>query len=131
LVVRLSVTGRTPLQQELARADAFTDLAEATRADLTVREPWIWLERLSRDTRGSYDLNELRQQQNFAGDIVRAYSGLMDAGADEMARLKSELEADVLPGSVGKLLAPLTEEEFRHLAEQAMHQTLDRIVEES
>ncbi len=131
LVVRLSATGRTPLQQELAHADAFTDLAEATRADLAVREPWIWLERLSRDTRGSYDLDELRQQQDFAGDIVRAYSGLTDAGADEMALLKSELEADVLPGSVGKLLAPLTDEEFRHLAEQAMHRTLDRVVEES
>ncbi len=131
LVVRLSATGRTPFQQELARADAFTDLAEATRADLAACEPWVWLERLSPETRGSYNLDELRQQQDFSGDIVRACSSLMDAGADEIARLRNELEADILPGSVGKLLAPLTDEEFRHLAEQAMHQTLDRVVEES
>lgn len=131
LVVRLSATGRTSLQGELTRTGAFTDLAEAIRADLAAREPWIWLERLSPETRGSYDLDELRQQQDFAGDIVRVYSGLPGADADEMALLRNEVETDVLAGSVGKLLTPLTDEEFRHLAEQAMHRTLDMVVEES
>ena len=131
LVVRLSATGRTPLHGELMRGEAFVDLSEAVRADLAAREPWIWLEKLSPDTRGSYDVDELRQQQDFAGDIICAYSGLPTAEADEMALLRNELEADVLSGSMGKLLTPLTEEEFKHLAEQAMHQTLDRVVEES
>ena len=131
LVVRLSATGRTPLHGELTRGESFADLSEAIRADLAAREPWIWLERLSQDTRGSYDVDELRQQQDFAGDIVRAYSGLSGVDADEIALLRNEVEADVLSGSVGKLLTPLTGEEFRHLAQQAMHQTLDRVVEES
>ncbi|MCK5806482.1 MAG: hypothetical protein KAI66_26865, partial [Lentisphaeria bacterium] len=131
LVVRMSVTGRTPIHAELTRGDAFSELAEVIRADLAVREPWVWLERLSSDMRGSYDVEELRQQQDFAGDIVRAYSTLREAGADRMALLKGELEADVLSGGIGKLLPPLTEDEFRQLTEQAMHQTLDRVVEES
>jgi exonuclease SbcD len=130
LVVRLSVTGRTPLHGELTRGDAFADLSEAIRTDLVGREPWIWLERLSPDTRGSYDVDELRQQLDFAGDIVRAYSSLPGAGTDEMALLRNEVEADVLAGGMGKLLRPLTDEEFRLLAEQAMHRTLDRVMEE-
>ena len=131
LVARMSVTGRTPIHAELTRGDAFADLSEALRMDLAAREPWIWLEKLSQDTRGNYDVDELRQQQDFAGDIVRTYSGLMEAAAEEVSLLKGELEADVLTGSVGKLLSPLTEEEFRQLAEQALHQTLDKVVEES
>jgi hypothetical protein len=44
--------------------------------------------------------------------------------------LRNEVEADVLAGGMGKLLRPLTDEEFRLLAEQAMHRTLDRVMEE-
>ncbi|MBN1856076.1 MAG: DNA repair exonuclease [Dehalococcoidia bacterium] len=130
LVVRLSVTGRTPLHGELTRGSAFAELSEALRMDMAAREPWIWLEKLSQDTRGSYNLDELKQQQDFAGDIVRTYSVLTETAAEELALLKGELEADVLTGSVGRLLSPLTDEEFTQLAEQAMHQTLDRVVEE-
>ena len=131
LVVRLSLTGRTALHGELTRGDAFTDLSDVIRTDLAALEPWIWLEKLSPDTRGSYDVEELRQQQDFAGDLVRAYGGILDAEADQIALLKGELEADVVSGSLGKLLTSLTEEEFKQLAEQAMHQTLDKVVEES
>ena len=130
MVVRVSVTGRTALHSELTHGDAFADLSEAIRADLAALEPWIWLERLSQDTRGCYNVDELRQQQDFAGDIVRTYSGLAAAGTNGIALLREELEADVLSGSVGKLLTPVTDEEFNQLVEQAMRQTLDRVVEE-
>jgi len=130
LVVRLSVLGRTALHDELSHNDTFDDLSEAIKAELAAREPWAWLEKLSLETRGSYDVNQLVQQQDFAGDIVRAYSYLQSDEAGARTRLKLELEDDIRSGSIGKLLEPLNDDEFSHLAEQAMHQTLDRVVEE-
>ena len=130
LVVRLSLVGRTALHSELTHGNALQDLSEATRADMASQEPWIWLERLSLETRGLYNIDELREQQDFAGDIVRAYSALLSGDAGARIHLKQELEDDVRAGSIGKLLEPLSDEEFSLLAEQAMHQTLDRIVEE-
>jgi DNA repair exonuclease SbcCD nuclease subunit len=130
LVVRLSVLGRTALHDELSHNDTFDDLSEAIGAELAAREPWVWLEKLSLKTRGSYDVTQLMQQQDFAGDIVRAYSALLSDEAGATTRLKQELEDDIRSGSIGKLLEPLSDGEFRLLAEQAMQQTLDRIVEE-
>jgi len=130
LVVRLSVLGRTALHDELNHNDTFDDLSVAIGAELATREPWVWLEKLSLETRGSYDVNQLILQQDFAGDIVRAYSTLLSEEAGATTRLRQELEEDIRSGSIGKLLEPLGDEEFRLLAEQAMHRTLDRVVEE-
>jgi len=130
LVARLSLTGHTPLQRELTRGNTITELAESIRTDLFAREQWVWLERLSLMTRAPYDIEQLRTQQDFAGDIVRAYTSLLEADPQEMKRLKEELERDVTQSMLSRLVERVTEEEFRQLIEKAMHQTLDLVLEE-
>jgi len=130
LVARLSLLGRTALHGELTHGSALRDLFESTRDDLSSRDPWTWLEKLSLATRGLYNVEELQEQQDFAGDIVRAYSVLLSGENGEAVQLQQQLESEMLSSSVGKLLVPLEAEEFRQLVEQAMHQTLDRVVEE-
>ncbi len=103
---------------------------ESIRTDLFARERWVWLERLTLLTRAPYDIAELRQQQDFAGDIVRTYTSLLDSDSEELAGLKAEIEKDVTRSALGRLIERVTEEEFRQLAEQAMHQTLDLVLEE-
>jgi len=130
LIARLSLRGRSALHGQLTHGSALQDLFEAARDDLSAREPWIWLERLTLETRGLYSIEELREQQDFAGDIVRAYSALLSREDGEASQLQQQLESEVLSSSAGKLISPLTAAEFRQLVEQAMHQTLDRVVEE-
>ena len=122
--------GRSALHGQLTHGSALQDLFEATRDDLSAREPWIWLERLALETRGLYSIEELREQQDFAGDIVRAYSSLLSRADGEASQLQQQLESEVLSSSAGKLISPLTAAEFRQLVERAMHQTLDKVVEE-
>ncbi len=78
LVVRLTLTGRTPLHRELSRSGDFTQLATNLREQLVMHDPWIWLERLTLDTRGAYDLNVQRQRQDFVGDLISIYDTLLD-----------------------------------------------------
>jgi exonuclease SbcD len=130
LVVRLTLTGRTPLQEELSRGDTISGLAESVRGDLLARETWVWMEKLVCETHATYDVAQLRQQQDFAGDIVRAYSALLESVPDELAALQQELEKDIASSAQGKLAGSVTEEEFRELAEKAMHETLDLVLRE-
>ena len=130
IVARLTLVGRSPLQQELRHGNTLSDLAESIRVELFAREPWIWLERLTSDTRSPYDIEQLRQQQDFAGDIVRAYAAILESDAGALSELKTELEKDIRTSAAGKLIETITEEEFRLLAERAMHQTLDLVLEE-
>ncbi|MFW6056146.1 MAG: metallophosphoesterase family protein [Chloroflexota bacterium] len=130
LVGRVNLMGRTPLQGELSRGDTVEQLMESIRTDLLARERWVWLERLSLLTHAPYDIAELRQQQDFAGDIVRTYTSLLDSDNEELARLKAEIEKDITRSTLSRLIEPVTEEEFRQLAEQAMHRTLDLVLED-
>ena len=130
LILRLALAGRTPLQRELLHSDTHAGLEERLREDLLTRAPWIWLERLSLETRGSYDVQSLHGQQDFTGDIVREYTSLLEGGTDALTSLKTEIESDLRTWPGYRLLTEPSNDELRSLAERAMHETLDLTVDE-
>ncbi len=130
LILRLALAGRTHLQRELRHGDTHLVLEERLREDLLTRTPWVWLERLILDTRGPYDIQSLRAQQDFTGDIVREYTSMLEGDADDVTRLREEVETDMRTWTAYRLLTQPSVEEVRHLAERAMHETLDLTVGE-
>jgi exonuclease SbcD len=126
VVVRLTLSGRTPLQAELAHGNALADLGEALREELLADSPWIWLERLSSSLWGTYDLDRLRQEQDLSGDLVRVYEALLDGGPDALSEWRAALEEDLGVWSGRSLLPDLSAEDLRQLAVEALHQTLDQ-----
>lgn len=130
LIVRLSLSGRTPLHRQLAHAGDFPQLAEDLREELLALDQWAWLERLSLDTRGVYDISVQRQRQDFVGDLISVYDRLLAGDSDELERHRAEIESDLSSWGNRRYLEPLPPDEVRALAEQALQQTLDRVVEE-
>jgi len=130
LVARLSLTGRTDVHRQLARAGAVPELAADLREELLTLEPWIWLERLALDTRGAYDLDVQRQRQDFVGDIISIYDGLLARGPAELEQLREEIESDLSSWGGRRYLEPLPPGAVRELAEEAMRQTLDLVIAE-
>lgn len=130
LVLRLALTGRSSLQRELRHGDTHAELGDRLRDDLLARSPWVWLERLTLETRGTYDIQTLRGQQDFTGDIVREYASLLDGDTDALERLRAEIETDLRTWTGYRLLTQPTAEEVRHLAQNAMHETLDLTMDE-
>jgi DNA repair protein SbcD/Mre11 len=130
LVVRLSLTGRTSVSRELRRGGNLADLTQNLREALLPRIPWILLERLIVDTRGAYDIETLATQQDFSGDIVREYTSLLSEDSPLLEQVKDDIEVDLRTSPAWKLLTPPSRAELRHLAERAMHETLDLTVGE-
>ena len=130
LVVRLSLSGRTSLHRQLARSGDLAQLGEDLREELLALAPWVWLERMSLHTRGSYDITVQRQRQDFVGDLVSVFDSLLAEGSDELQRLQTEIESDLSSWGGKRYLEPPSPAEVRGLAERAMQQTLDRVVEE-
>ncbi|MCK9357263.1 MAG: DNA repair exonuclease [Dehalococcoidia bacterium] len=130
LVVRLSLSGRTTLHRQLTHAADFPQLAEDLREELLALDQWVWLERLSPDTRGAYDISVQRQRQDFVGDLISVYDRLLAGGSDELERLQEEIESDLSSWGGRRYLEPLSPDVVGELAEQVMRQTLDRVVEE-
>lgn len=130
LVVRLSLAGRTSMHRQLARAGAVPQLTEDLRDELLALAPWVWLERLTLETRAAYDIDVQRQRQDFVGDLISTYDRLLTDDSAALERLREEMESDLSSWGGRRYLEPLAPEAVREIAERAMQQTLDRVVEE-
>lgn len=80
-LVRWTLTGSGPLHTELSRAAAESDLCHVLRAAQTIRaegDP-VWLERLDVATAATHDMERLRSQQDYLGDILRLAEEIREA----------------------------------------------------
>lgn len=85
VVLRLDVTGRTPVHADLARGESFAELVSEVREEQLAGSPWVWLDRVRNLTAPALDIGFLRGVEDFTGDLVRIADGLLDdADAGEM-----------------------------------------------
>ncbi len=96
---RLDLTGRSPAHEDLvhqgqAGRPALEDLVESLRVEQMAQEPWIWIDRIRDLTSSPIDLDIVRGQQDFAGDLVRLSDALIADGAS-MAALFEEVVGPV------------------------------------
>jgi DNA repair exonuclease SbcCD nuclease subunit len=126
LVLRLTLIGRTEMHQELRRTGAVEDLMKEIQEDYGNRTPWVWVE-LALETRGTYDIDELRQGQDFIADLIGLYDNI-ENGKREVD-LDDVLKSLYGNSSVRKYLDEISELDFKDLLEQAKTITLDRLVE--
>lgn len=130
LVARLSLGGRTSLHRQLARAGAAPELVADLREELLTFDPWVWLERLTVETQGTYDVGVQRQRQDFVGDLISVFDGLLSLSEDELGHLRDDLELELSSWGGRRYLHTLPPDEVRELAAQAMRRTLDLAVTE-
>jgi exonuclease SbcD len=130
VVARIALGGRTPMHKELARGAALSDLHREIRSDLLARQPWILVEKLVLDTRGVYDIERLRQQEDFVGDLVSVFDTLLSCADSDIEAVREEIEADFASWQGRRFLEALSPDEMRTLVEQAMQRTLDQFVTE-
>jgi len=131
LIIRLSIRGRTDLHSQLQRPDSIPDMLASIREQLIAGEPWIWLDRLSLDTAGTYDLESLRHGNDFVADIVSVFDELENPESrnrEELGEI-SQVLFDKWQGH--GYLEELPEETLTHLAGEAKEQILDLLLREN
>ena len=86
VIARITLTGRSEADVRLARPGALEDLVAFSREEQLAEEPWVWVDRIHDMTRTSFDLDALRAEAGFAGDLVaRADALLADPEAADTA----------------------------------------------
>ena len=89
VVCRVHLTGRGVLHGELRRDKAVEQLQERLRERLAGREPFVWVQRLSAETRPVVDLEERRKREDLLAEVLtiareyREEPGAMDRLLEE------------------------------------------------
>jgi len=125
-IVRIEMTGRGEVHDALQRPAVLADLLADLRATGLGAEPWVWVDRVADRTRPGVDLDELREGQDFAADLVRLSDGLL---ADEHALL--EFTDRITRPVLGALdLGDVPELDAREVLVRARDMALDRLLTE-
>jgi DNA repair exonuclease SbcCD nuclease subunit len=116
VVCRIGLRGRGPMHAELRRPGAIDELLQTVRADASDVSPWVWVERISNETRPDLDLNARSRNDDFLGAVLR-HGAYVAAGPEGVERLKDAL-TEVYTGRHGGL-KKLTPEQVTELAEES------------
>jgi DNA repair exonuclease SbcCD nuclease subunit len=130
VVIRLSITGRTNLHSDLQRGDNLHDLLENVRDQLKDIEPVIWLDKLKLSTAGVYDLDSLRNGNNFVSDIISGFDELQQPGSQTREEFLEMLKPLFDKWQGRSYLEELSGEQLMALAVEARNQMLDLLLRE-
>lgn len=113
-LVRWALTGSGPLHTRLARPAVEQDLADALRASEGIRGEGgvVWLERIELSTRPQRDVERLRKQQDYLGDMLRLAEQLRDGPPVALA-------------DVGEQHAPAPRDPLSRQIRQALEELLE------
>ena len=127
LFMRFNLEGSTALNSELRKGGTLEDLTEKIIDYYKNLKPGIWIE-LKLDTRGTYDLNLLRQRNDFVSDVVSLYDEL-ESGKD-LSQLRETLEPLFHNWKGQKNLETLTDSDLLELLRTARDITLEQLLNE-
>jgi len=130
-IIRMIITGRTNIHSELNKENSIEDIVTSIRDHFDGIEPIVWLEKIILNTQGTYDVDKLREGNDFIADIVTLYDELNNHESSIWVGLKEELK--VLFSSwagANKQLEHLSDEEIIEIAKEARNCTLDQIIRE-
>ncbi len=126
-VLRIRLQGRSRLHSELNRSDTLESLQEEVQSHIEGNSPSIWTELLL-NTRGIYDLDTLRQGNDFFSDMITLYDEMAKpSGRDEIETLLKPLFID-WPGQ--RFLENLSDDDLQELLLRAQDQSLDQLAED-
>ena len=124
LVVRLALSGRTPLDTLLRDNATRTDLAEQL-FHFSTGAPGIWIKDMRIETRPLADMDEYRQREDILGQSLRLVQQMREEG-DTLQRLgRTALEPLFGHSRLRRALAQPDDAEMRELLDEAERLCMD------
>lgn len=127
-IIRLSLTGRSVLHQELQKGNNINDLLEQVREYFENGDPWIWIETLNLKTVGTYEIDRLRKGIDFVADIISLYDELENDENEYIGNIKTALEPLFTTWQGQKYLDEISDEELKEISVEARNWILDKLV---
>ena len=131
LVYTLNIKGRGPLHKTVQRTDFQNDLQERLNDTWSERDPFAWCERLQVTTSPPIDREELKQAEDFVGDLLRFVDGAKKDDA-LLKELGEELQALLGHSQAKRYLdeSALTRENLLQWIADAETRCLDHLIQE-
>jgi DNA repair exonuclease SbcCD nuclease subunit len=85
LLLRASVTGRSPLHRDLVREGAVDGLLQVLRDEVSGTEPFLWWDEVEDRTLPERDLDKVRKGKDFAAELLSVADELKGADASRQA----------------------------------------------
>lgn len=126
-LIHLTLNGRTEAHEELQRGNNAEDLTEQIQSGCEGKTPALWVT-LAFQTQGTYDVEALRQGNDFIADLLALYDKADEA--KETEALKQALSPLYENWAGSKYLEEISPEDLQNLILQARNLTLDQLVEE-
>jgi len=127
-IIRLVLTGRTNLHKELQKGDSIPGILEDIRRHFIGRDPLIWLDKLVLGTAGTYDVDSLRQGNDFIADIISIFDEFQNVKSQNLEELREILRPLFLKWRGRDYLEELKGEELLELANEARGQMLNKLI---
>ena len=124
-LIYLTLTGRNPVHEELRLKNNAEDLREQIQSGFDGRTPAIWIE-LVVATEGTYDVEALKQGNDFIADLLALYETFATGAGDEDLRATLKPVFENWPGR--KYLEPYSPEDMQELLRGARNLTLDQLL---
>lgn len=124
-LIHLTLTGRTQVHGELQKSNNVEDLMEEIQSDFEGRIPAIWVD-LAVQTEGTYDVEALKQGNDFIADLLALYEELEKK--EEIDELSEALKPVFESWSGRKYLESFSPTEIQELLLKARNLTLDQLV---
>ena len=125
LVVRQTLTGRTETHPLLRKGGTLESLREEALRNFPSRGRGLWLE-FRLQTRGAYDINALKQGQDFIADLIALYD--LRTVPVALPDCREVLKPLFQHWEGGHLLSEFSHDELREILFQARNLTLDELV---
>ena len=127
-LIRLTLQGRTEINEELRKGNNLADVIDSVREQFEGDDPIIWLEKITLNTAGMYDVDALRGGKDFIADIIGLYDEISNGDADSVMNIREIIKPLTESWSGAKHLDEFSEEEIIKLAVEARDWTLDQMV---
>jgi exonuclease SbcD len=124
-LIHLTLTGRTTANEELRLKNNIEELLEQIQSGFAGRIPAIWID-LAVATEGTYDVEALKQGNDFVADLLALYEEFETGAGDE--DLRATLKPVFENWSGRKYLEPYSPEDIQALLREARNLTLDPLL---
>ncbi|AKB36317.1 DNA double-strand break repair protein Mre11 [Methanosarcina siciliae C2J] len=128
-ICRLVLSGRGPLHRTLREEGFLEDLLRTLREDEIRSRQFAWVERIENETLFPIERELLLKREDFVGDLVKIVEGLKtdEEALDEFHEVLAPL---FKPGSGGKQICKIDDEEMKSLLQCAENILLDALLTE-
>lgn len=127
MVLRLTLTGRPPCGAELRDAVRLEEVIREARSSLSTATPTIWLESLVIKVVPTYDLERLRNGNDFCAELVRQVDKMIADPAAIPEALRRDWAQIFQTGRAAAVLASPNAEQTSAILRDALYLLIDQL----